>query len=324
MAQIPLEDPHPGVRITPDRIRSHHRKSSSAGSAPDQNLRTRRSESHRKVRDCPSNSNIAGSSCAISTTRKRSASASPEYASEPSSGGFKYAVTPAIRASIQNIASSNDSALLTSISSSQVFGGSMPLGCITPTAFSMQRTQTASLGCMGVGDGIAPGNYLEDVRCRVKDMFHSFPINRTSKDPRRESSSEQKLRIKNNKSGHCIFEVVETPAGETTRPLENIKSLFPHDKRLAKSLDDWNRHYQNPPPHWIINFIPRAYLRRGFHLAQDVHDYLAKHQDGCKYTIEYEPIGHEHCLVGTVLPQPKRDRERYPSRYWEKLEKVSA
>lgn len=107
---------------------------------------------------------------------------------------------------------------------------------------------------------------------------------------------------------------------ETLTPLP-LKSLFPANKYLRQALLEWNRHFQNPPPHWLINFVPKAYLRRGYFLSEEVCEYFLANPDGCRYRIEYEPIGHEWCLVGTVIPRPKRiRRERHPSRNWERRE----
>lgn len=114
---------------------------------------------------------------------------------------------------------------------------------------------------------------------------------------------------------------VTTPSGEELYAIDSLKDLFPNSKNLRNALISWNRHYKNPPQHWIVNFIPRAYLRRGYSLAEEIRDYLVQYQDGCKYRIEYEPIGHEPCLVGNVIPSTPKMRVRNPSRYWEGREK---
>lgn len=109
---------------------------------------------------------------------------------------------------------------------------------------------------------------------------------------------------------------------ETIRPVENLRDLFPYDKNLGRSLQEWNRHFQNPPPHWVVNFIPRAYLRRGFFLAEEVCEYFSQHPNGCSYRVEYEPIGHESSLVGTVVPKKKDDKKAPAGElHWEGREK---
>ena len=103
-------------------------------------------------------------------------------------------------------------------------------------------------------------------------------------------------------------------------PIEDIASLFPHNKLLPRQLADWNRHFQNPPRHWITNFVPLAYLKRGFTLSEDVCEYFSIHADGRAYRIEYEPIGHRFCLVGTTYPPPFMRKSRRGAYYggpWE-------
>ena len=103
-------------------------------------------------------------------------------------------------------------------------------------------------------------------------------------------------------------------------PIEDIASLFPYNRLLPKQLADWNHHFQNPPQHWITNFVPKAYLKRGFALSEDVCEYFSLHADAYAYRIEYEPIGHRFCLVGTTSPPPfmrKSRRGGYYGEIWE-------
>jgi len=125
--------------------------------------------------------------------------------------------------------------------------------------------------------------------------------------------------------------------------------LFVHSKTLTRALEDWNEHFRNPPPHWIINFVPKAYLRRGWHLAEEVADYLRTYglnigvdsngSPRSAWKVEYEAIGHKACLVDeggkpyassgyrtgknpvqNLLVWSDRVRERHPSRSWERKE----
>jgi hypothetical protein len=98
---------------------------------------------------------------------------------------------------------------------------------------------------------------------------------------------------------------VDTGA-EILTPIDDLKQLFPYSKNLQRTLHEWNWYYQNPPQHWVINFIPRAYLKRGYKLSQDVFEYFNGHADGCEYRIEYEPIGHHFCHVGTTVSKSSR------------------
>jgi len=177
----------------------------------------------------------------------------------------------------------------------------------------------------------AAPRYIGGLKQRVKTLWKGFHVSvsvsfsgdpdeppRLERLPRR---TEMTIRIKNNKTGSPVFEVIrDSTAPEALLPIDSLKTLFPDSKPLAKALTDWNRHFQNPPPHWVVNFIPRAYLRRGFFLAEEVCDYLVAHPDGCRYRVEYEPIGHEWCLVGTIVPRPKRVRRNF-SMQWEGKEK---
>ncbi|RPB25096.1 hypothetical protein L211DRAFT_137091 [Terfezia boudieri ATCC MYA-4762] len=126
--------------------------------------------------------------------------------------------------------------------------------------------------------------------------------------------------------------------------------LFAQSKTLIRALEDWNEHFKNPPPHWIINFVPKAYLRRGWHLAEEVAEYLHTYglnvgvdSNGitrCAWKVEYEAIGHKACLVDeggkshvtegyyytdknpnqNLLVWGEGFRERHPSRCWERKE----
>jgi hypothetical protein len=110
---------------------------------------------------------------------------------------------------------------------------------------------------------------------------------------------------------------------EILTPITNLQTLLPYSKSLQQDLDGWNAHYQNPPPHWVMNFIPRAYLKRGHKLAEEVYEYLQHHPDGCCYRVEYEPIGHRWCLIGTVIPQTiRRKSRRGGDMWWEGREKL--
>ncbi|KAF8475765.1 hypothetical protein BDZ91DRAFT_844478 [Kalaharituber pfeilii] len=167
---------------------------------------------------------------------------------------------------------------------------------------------------------------------------------------------ERTLRIKNNGNGPCVFIVTMNPDNpqapiETPLSLAYLKSqLFVHSKALVKSLDDWNKHFQNPPQHWVINFVPKAYLRRGWHLSEEVVKYLRTYGlnvgtevggvHHCPWRVEYEAIGQKACLVGeggTIYWDNQWDRShttegnslmvpwdssrvRHPSRCWEREE----
>jgi hypothetical protein len=98
----------------------------------------------------------------------------------------------------------------------------------------------------------------------------------------------------------------EDSGSEILTPITDLKALFPYNKQLQKRLNEWNRHYQDPPQHWLMNFIPRAYLKRGYSLGEELCEYFTQHPDGCQYRIEYEPIGHAYCHVGTVEPRARR------------------
>jgi hypothetical protein len=178
-----------------------------------------------------------------------------------------------------------------------------------------------------------PGaRYMAEIKHKVKALFHGFHVSVTISVTRKDDSSESlshrlpqrsemTLRVKNSKQGNCIFEIIRAPStSETLMPVVDLKTLFPHSKPLQKALTEWNAHFQNPPPHWVLNFIPRAYLRRGYFLAEEVCEYFLAHPDGCRYRIEYEPIGHEWCHVGTIVPRPKRVRKNF-SMQWEGKEK---
>ena len=68
---------------------------------------------------------------------------------------------------------------------------------------------------------------------------------------------------------------------EILSPVVDLKTLFPYNKQMQKSMVEWNRHFVNPPQHWVVNFIPRAYLKRGYSLAEDMCEYFTQHPDGC-------------------------------------------
>lgn len=167
---------------------------------------------------------------------------------------------------------------------------------------------------------------VEGVRQKLKHMFRGFHIsvsvsfNEKAPEYARYQRTEMTLRIKNNLHGNCVFEVFPSSLSptidhgeggdmdEVLQPVEHLKTLFPHDKNLQRSLQEWNRIFQTPPPHWVVNFVPRAYLRRGYYLAEEVLEYLTTHPDGCQYTVEYEPIGHQPCVVGSVANTVGRNR----------------
>ncbi|CCX07904.1 Similar to hypothetical protein [Tuber melanosporum Mel28]; acc. no. XP_002839961 [Pyronema omphalodes CBS 100304] len=124
----------------------------------------------------------------------------------------------------------------------------------------------------------------------------------------RQIKQQMTLRVKNNEIGSCVFEIIKhvDTGAEILTPIDDLKQLFPYSKNLRRTLHEWNWYYQNPPQHWVINFIPRAYLKRGYTLSQDVFEYFNGHADGCEYRIEYEPIGHHFCHVGTTVSKPSR------------------
>jgi hypothetical protein len=109
----------------------------------------------------------------------------------------------------------------------------------------------------------------------------------------------------------------EDSGSEILTPITDLKALFPYNKQLQKRLNEWNRHYQDPPQHWLMNFIPRAYLKRGYSLGEELCEYFTQHPDGCQYRIEYEPIGHAYCHVGTVEPRARRKSRRAGDMWWE-------
>ena len=114
--------------------------------------------------------------------------------------------------------------------------------------------------------------------------------------------------------------------------------LFAHSKSIPRALDEWNKHYQNPPPHWVVNFVPKAYLRRGWHLAEEVAKYFKTYgldagvnaggMHRGPWKVEYEAIGYKACVVdegGRIYGNEhglkvQWDRERHPSRVWERKE----
>ncbi|CAZ84152.1 unnamed protein product [Tuber melanosporum] len=222
--------------------------------------------------------------------------------------GFQYAVTPSAP-SIQTF-STNAGRSMHSFSGAPVI----------PSGPSRTAPTVAKAGCAGRYMG-----YMGEIRCRVKGIlsgFHfSISVGCTLPVEEVERRRERTLRIKNNRNGCCIYEVETSSTGPTLIPLQSLKPLLPNSKYLQKSLIDWNRHFQSPPAHWVINFIPRAYLRRGYYLAEDVCEYLLQNPDGCLYRIEYEPIGHESVLVGSIVPRGLARRERNPSRHWEGRER---
>lgn len=116
---------------------------------------------------------------------------------------------------------------------------------------------------------------------------------------------------------------------------------------LASQLMEWNSHFQSPPPHWVINFIPKAYLRRGWHLAESIVEYLrinGLNLDGAEsltapWIVEYEPIGFKPCMVGQSTTEADKKtpdvasdvqtignkrrwgmKGRHPSVFWEQKE----
>ena len=116
-------------------------------------------------------------------------------------------------------------------------------------------------------------------------------------------------------TGHIRIKHEDT-GDEILTPIDDLKSLFPYSKNIQRCLTEWNRHYQNPPQHWVMNFIPRAYLKRGYTLSEDVCEYFSAHSDGCSYRIEYEPIGHHFCHVGTTTPRSQRRKSRRGGDMW--------
>lgn len=143
-------------------------------------------------------------------------------------------------------------------------------------------------------------------------------------------------------------------ASEVPLPYAFLRShLFAHSEPLCRSLEEWNRHFQKPPIHWVVNFVPKAYLRKGWHLAEEVAGYLrlfglnagegaSRAQGGSRWRVEYEAIGHKPCLVdensrlpGALIPPsygPIRaarnashpQRQRYPSMFWERKDEGDA
>ncbi|RPB01022.1 hypothetical protein L873DRAFT_1678135 [Choiromyces venosus 120613-1] len=214
---------------------------------------------------------------------------------------FQYAVTPSAP-SIQAF-STNAGRSMHSIAGAPVI----------PSGPSCTAPRVVKAGCAG--------RYADGIHCRFKGILNRFhfsvSVGCTRPVEEEERKGERTLRIKNNRDGCCIYEVENSSTGPTLTPLQSLKPLLPNSKYLQKSLKDWNRHFQSPPAHWVINFIPRAYLRRGYYLAEDVCEYLLQNPDGCLYRIEYEPIGHESVLVGSIVPRGLARRERNPSRYWE-------
>ncbi|CUS13068.1 unnamed protein product [Tuber aestivum] len=214
--------------------------------------------------------------------------------------GFQYAVTPSAP-SIQTF-STNAGRSMHSLAGAPVI----------PSGPSRATPVAVKAGCAG--------RYMDEIRCRVKGILSGFHFSISvgcTLPVEEERRRERTLRIKNNRNGCCIYEVEASSTGPTLTPLQSLKPLLPNSKYLQKSLADWNRHFQSPPAHWVINFIPRAYLRRGYYLAEDVCEYLLQNPDGCLYRIEYEPIGHESVLVGSIVPRGLARRERNPCRHWE-------
>ena len=165
-------------------------------------------------------------------------------------------------------------------------------------------------------------------------------------------TDERTIRIKNTKNGICVFILYDPPPPsiiyiyiyanklatstsnptnpsqviETPIPLCSLKmQVFQHNGSLVRALEEWNRHFQNPPPHWLINFVPKAYLKRGWHLAEQVVEYLHKHgldlgAEGVQiaeglvvrggkdlaWRVEYEAIGHKACLVGKSVRKEEK------------------
>ncbi|RPA76535.1 hypothetical protein BJ508DRAFT_213601 [Ascobolus immersus RN42] len=180
-------------------------------------------------------------------------------------------------------------------------------------------------GCFGM-----IGIQLREAAKGIKRLFTSCPISISIKvktagerDVEKDigfDGDQHTYRVKNNRFGFPLYKVVhDSFNNEQEIPVQNLKALFPNNKSLVRALVEWNRHFQNPPPHWLINFVPKAYLRRGYFLAEEVCEYFLENPDGFRYRVEYEPIGHEWCLVGTIIPRPKKiRRERHPSRNWER------
>ncbi|TGZ80571.1 hypothetical protein EX30DRAFT_341497 [Ascodesmis nigricans] len=182
------------------------------------------------------------------------------------------------------------------------------------------------------------GGKVSGFKQKLKHMFHGFHISvSVSFNEKPVSASipsatpythadypgQITLRVKNNPTGNCVFSVIpsRTPsalfspslsnndidpplpvADGILTPINNLKSIFPRDKALIKALNEWNRHFQHPPAHWVVNFVPRAYIRRGYGLAEEMLGYFKAWGDekGREVVVEYEPIGEEVCVVGRV------------------------
>ncbi|KAH0607686.1 uncharacterized protein H6S33_002720 [Morchella sextelata] len=221
---------------------------------------------------------------------------------------FQYAATPAAPPLIQTVSTGG-------------FGDhSICEGPVVAPGPSGGRSISGATGCLGMSTG---GRCVDEIKKTAKGWVERvegvMASSRTTTVVER--PTEQILRIKNNKTGNCVYLVTKLPSGlEELTPLDSLKHLFPNNKYLRTSLVSWNHHFQNPPQHWLINFIPRAYLRRGFFLAEEICNYLLQYPDGCKYRVEYEPIGHESSLVGTIVPRTLRARAK-AGRYWEGREK---
>ncbi|KAI5812645.1 hypothetical protein BZA77DRAFT_137271 [Pyronema omphalodes] len=205
-----------------------------------------------------------------------------------------------------------------------------PIGCLPGRGFRVE--DLASLGerrRTEEGTERAPGrvkrrsSIFGEVGLKMKNVLRGLHTNVSTGLERRQEFVEDyaprpqlkrqiTLRIKNNESGSCVFEIMkhDNTDEEILTPINDLKRLFPHSKQLQKTLNEWNRHYQNPPQHWIVNFIPRAYLKRGYTLSEDVFEYFKEHEDGCEYRIEYEPIGHHFSHVGTTVPTSMRSGRR--------------
>ncbi|KAI5803563.1 hypothetical protein DFH27DRAFT_52307 [Peziza echinospora] len=146
---------------------------------------------------------------------------------------------------------------------------------------------------------------------------------------------EKTILIKNNRKGCCVFIVTSSQSNPEQKyefpiPLAHLKSqLFVHSKTLVRALEEWNKHFQSPPPHWVINFVPKAYLRRGWHLAEAVTQYLQSYglnlddgearegaaprrRIGGPWRVMYEAIGYKACLVGEGGRHYHGERWRMP------------
>lgn len=126
------------------------------------------------------------------------------------SGPFQYAATPAapLIHSISSISTSRGPPMSGSVCESPVVA-SGPSG--RNVAMVALLTSRPNMGCMGVG-----GWCVDDLKARAKVLFDNIQISivARSQDPT-DRPTDQTLRIKNNKTGHCIYQVYAFPKIDT-------------------------------------------------------------------------------------------------------------